>query len=136
MQGRKRNPRYKTPEELEKKADEYFIHCKEAGEIPTMAGISYFTGFSSREAFTNQGKRNEKFLRTIKRAKLRMYDAKFQLAATGKMNATIFIFDAVNNHGMINRRSENKNNNNNSGGTCGPIPVTVEFVDPPPRDNS
>ena len=55
----------------------------------------------------------------------RCYAEKMQAAATGKMNPTIFIFDAVNNHGMINTRSDNKNQTDLSGG------IKVEAVSDP-----
>ena len=101
-------PLYKTPEELEQKLDEYFIYCKAEEEFPNIAGMTYFCGFAQRSSWTDYENKGDKYVHVIKRAKTQCYNLKFQEAAKGKMDRSIFIFDAVNNHDMFNTRSENK----------------------------
>jgi hypothetical protein len=73
-------PKYKTPEELQLKIDEFInnpptISQKtrdgETCEVPslTITGLCWFLGFESRQSFYDYGKKPE-FSYTIKRAKL------------------------------------------------------------------
>lgn len=103
-----RPPKYETPEDLQAKTDEYFEYCKKYDEIPNVLGYTVFLGFADRKSLLEQETRGEDFSHIIKKAKTRMYNEKLQGAMKGKLNPTIFIFDAVNNHGMINRRTEEK----------------------------
>lgn len=136
-----RPPIYNTADELQERIDEYFdVQCsvneKEIpGEIPNVLGLVVFLGFADRGSLLDYEKRSDEFSHTVKRAKARIYNTKMQLAMRGIVNPTIFIFDAVNNHGMVNTRSENKNDTNLTGDKDGPIPVEVTFVDPPPRED-
>ena len=113
---------YKTPEQMQKKIDEYFKHCEENSLFPNVIGLSLFLGFAGRQSLKQYEDRDKKFFDTIKSAKDRCYESKYQAAARGEINTTIFIFDAVNNHGMVNTRSESKNENKHSGG------VTVNLI--------
>lgn len=125
-----RPPKYKTAEELQERIDAYFYeHCKKEDEIPNVLGLVVFLGFSDRCSLSEYERKPE-FTHTIKRAKTRIYNEKIQLAMRGAINPTIFIFDAVNNHGMINTRSKSKNDNQYTTEEKGPVPVTVTFVDP------
>lgn len=85
-----RPPMYKTPEEIEAKIMEYFAECESKpvldgegkqvidetgrpafypGKPPTVSGLAYHLGFTSRQALLNyQGKRD--FVDTVTRAKL------------------------------------------------------------------
>mgnify|MGYP001165957067 CR=1 FL=1 len=86
-----RPPKYKTPEELEKKIDEYFadkipkpityeldgkkialtdkqgniVYTKER---PTLAGLSVFLGYADRQSLYDQKQRGDDFSCVIKRA--------------------------------------------------------------------
>ena len=123
---------YKTAKALEKKASEYFDYCKEEKKVPNIAGLCWFCDFTDRRSFTEQGERGKDFSDTVKKIKNQLYAEKFDLAATGKMDRTIFIFDAVNNHDMFNTRSENKNDNKHEGNFKGV--VRIEYVDPDNTD--
>lgn len=63
-----RPPKYKTPEELQKKIDEYF--AQEKVKI-TISGLVLFLGFDSRKSFYNYESKDE-FLHTIKKARTRV----------------------------------------------------------------
>lgn len=82
-------PRYKTVEEMQKKIDDYFIHCKGVPAIdhegnplrdnqnrvicddaspPTVTGLALWLGFTSRQALLNY-QNKPAFVDTITRAK-------------------------------------------------------------------
>ena len=123
-------PKFKTPEELQSAIDVYFSHCAEEKVFPNVAGLTVHLGFAATQSLLDQEARGEKFSAIIKRAKLRMWDGKFQAACAGNMDNTIFIFDSINNHKMINNRTQSKNEQMGEGG--GPIKHSVEWelVDP------
>ena len=62
-----RPPKYKTPEELQIKIQEYIDENKLTGL--TITGLCYHCGFESRQSFYDLGNRDE-FSYTIKRARL------------------------------------------------------------------
>ena len=103
-------PIYDTNEDLRDAIERYFeIHVKKGDNVPSIEGISYFLGYAGRDEFGRQKKRGLDFARTIKLTRARIADHKLSEAAKGKLNATIVIFDLVNNHNYINTRSDNKN---------------------------
>lgn len=46
-----RPPKYKTPEALSEKIQEYFDEVDSSNTVPTISGLSLFCGFSSRQSF-------------------------------------------------------------------------------------
>ena len=112
-------PKYSTHEELAEKLEGYFPYCEENEEVPNICGMALFCGFASRNSLEDYEQKSPAFLHVIKRAKTRCYNAKLSAAMKGKLNPTIFIFDAVNNHDMFNSRSDNKNEHTGKDG--GPI---------------
>jgi hypothetical protein len=116
---------YDTPKELQQDVDAYFDDCKEKELLPNVLGFVSFSRFSGRTSVHDYKVTYPEFSTTIKDMLDRCYAEKMQAAATGKMNPTIFIFDAVNNHGMINTRSDNKSQTEHSGG------IKVETVTDP-----
>lgn len=66
--------KYQSPEELQKKVDEYFENCKKKKEPITITGLALSLGFTSREALINYEKKKgyEKFFDIVKKAKLRV----------------------------------------------------------------
>jgi len=102
-------PKFKTPEEAAKKGEEYFKWCddQEPKQFPTVAGFAVFCG-ASAQTIWNYEQRPE-YSSVMKAIKDRIYDSKIQAGLRGEANTTLIIFDAVNNHNMINTRSENKN---------------------------
>lgn len=60
---------YSSPEEFDAKVDEYYHHCREAGEPITWTGLALYLGFSSRRAI-DEYEKYEGFSHSVKRAKL------------------------------------------------------------------
>jgi len=46
-----RPPLFATPEAMSAKVNEYFAHCDENKQPPTITGLSLFCGFSDRRSF-------------------------------------------------------------------------------------
>lgn len=67
-----RPPHYETPEDLLKICDEYFeLVTTSSGKCtPTITGLTYHVGFSSRASWDDYCKRSEEFSYVIKRVKL------------------------------------------------------------------
>ncbi|MCM1340007.1 MAG: DNA-packaging protein [Muribaculaceae bacterium] len=95
-----RPPIYKTPAELQKKIDEYFKNCPDKRIVPTkmgvfevpaptVTGLAFFLGFSSRQSFYDY-ENNEEFSYTIKRARLRIEREYEKLLCTATPAGAIF----------------------------------------------
>ena len=81
-----RPPSYKEPEQLGDKCSEYFTHCIEQDEKPTITGLTLFVGFSSRSSWDDY-KKKEEFSYIVKRAKLAVENSYEQSATTFDMFA-------------------------------------------------
>ncbi len=111
----KGDPLYNTPEELQEAVNAYFsVHIEAGGHIPNMEGLTYFLGFADRSEFGRQAERKG-FAPTVKQTRVRIADMKLSAASKGEINATITIFDLVNNHGYVNTRSDNTSKVEHSG---------------------
>ncbi len=75
-------PKYRTPEQLQKKID---LYITDKTIKPTISGLAYYLGFSSRQSFYDYEKR-EKFSYTIKRARL-FIEAYYEDRLTGHNSA-------------------------------------------------
>lgn len=66
-----RPPEYDNPEAMWNKAVEFFESTKTASGIykPTIEGLTFYLGFSSRESLRNYAKKDEVFLDVVKRMK-------------------------------------------------------------------
>ncbi len=64
-------PKYKTPEELQSKIDEYFDEIVETKDKITITGLVLYLGFCDRQSFHDYEKR-ESFSFTIKKARTRI----------------------------------------------------------------
>ena len=99
-----RPPMYKTPEELQKKVDEYFnggMNTKkvligkppdqriEEIPIPTITGLALFLGFCDRSSFYNY-EDNPEFSYTIKKARTFIEIEYEQILHTGNVAGAIF----------------------------------------------
>lgn len=98
-------PRFKTPEELEIRVNDYFAHNAKAtkplvtknGEIiqvpctepATMPGLCYFLGFSDRDAFADQARRGPDFARIVSRTRLRIEAERLAIIGHGDSNAAV-----------------------------------------------
>lgn len=75
-----RPPKYKSPEELQDRIEDYFTYCKENEVKITTAGLAYHLGFESRQSLYDYCK-HEEYSYIIKRVRLRLeayYEAKVQ----------------------------------------------------------
>jgi hypothetical protein len=59
--GTGRPPKYKTPEELSDKIQEYFDELDQTGEVPTISGLTLFCGFADRQSFYDYEKDKPEF---------------------------------------------------------------------------
>jgi len=64
-----RPPTFATPEDLEKKCNEYLVYCVDNEEKPTITGMTLFVGFCSRASWDDYDKRQD-FSYIVKRAKM------------------------------------------------------------------
>lgn len=101
---------YDTPEQLKTAIDAYFASLEEDKPFPNLPELCANLGFASRQSFLDYEKRSDEFSCVIKNTRERMFGTKLRLAAQGKLNPTMVIFDAVNHHGCVNTKTENKQN--------------------------
>lgn len=103
-----RPPKFSTDEELQAKfqewKDSFAPSGANSGEIPDVEGFCDFID-AYRDLFSEYEKKPE-FSDTIKRIKNWIYYRKKQLAMSNKMNATVFIFDAKNNAGYVDKTEQ------------------------------
>lgn len=99
-------PKFQSPEYLW----DLFLDWKETfddkanTDIPDVEGFCDYVG-AYRDIISEYEKKPE-FSDTIKRIKNWIYYKKKQLAMQNKMNATIFIFDAKNNAGYVDKTEQ------------------------------
>ena len=100
-----RPPKFQTSEQLEEMfgtwRKSFDKDGERVGEIPDVEGFCDFID-SYRDLFCEYEKKKE-FSDTIKRIRNWIQFKKKQLAMQNKMNATVFIFDAKNNAGYVDR---------------------------------
>ncbi len=60
-------PKYKLPCDLEQKCFDYFTHCIDEKESPTVTGLALFLGYASRQSIYDNNK-NIDFSYILKRA--------------------------------------------------------------------
>jgi len=113
-------PKFTSPEEAAQRGEDFFKWCdaQEPKQFPTVAGFAVFCGASVQTIWNYENRPEYSAVMTA--IKDRIYNSKIQAGLRGEANTTLIIFDAVNNHNMINTRSENKNDMKLSGS------VTVE----------
>jgi len=90
--------KFESVEEMQIEIDKYFKQCKTDDDPATVQGLALALGYNSRQSLLNYEGYSDEFLDTIKRAKLRIENAKITGALKGKLNPTIVIFDLKNNH--------------------------------------
>jgi hypothetical protein len=114
-------PKYETPEELQKKIDEYI---NDPDKSLTITGLCYHLGFCSRQSFYDYEEK-EGFSYTIKRARL-FIESEYESKLTGN-NATGSIF-ALKNFGWTDKTIQER-----TGPDGGPIEneMTIRFIDAP-----
>lgn len=102
-----KQPKVKSDEELQERLNDYFQHCADTGQIPTVEEMTLFVGYSRAYLWDLETGRRKGFSDStadiIKKAKefLATFDAK--LAVTGKMNFLAYCFRAKNYYGMVDK---------------------------------
>lgn len=103
-----RPPKFASDDELqalfEAWKSEFESGGLKAGEIPDVEGFCDYAD-AYRDLFSEYEKKPE-FSDTIKRIKNWIYYKKKQLAMQGRMPAPIFIFDAKNNAGYVDKTEQ------------------------------
>lgn len=100
-----RPKKFSAVEVMQNKIIDYFPYCKEAEEIPDVEGLCVYLDIC-RDTLIEYQKQRE-FSDTIKKAKVKIFALKKQLAMKGKMNPAVFIFDAKNNHDYVEKVESN-----------------------------
>jgi hypothetical protein len=93
--------KFKTPEELEEKINQYFIECESRGEKPFITELAYYLD-TSRETLREYKERPE-YVDSIKKALTRCEMALEKNLIEGKINPTGSIFNLKNNYGWKDR---------------------------------
>lgn len=102
-----KKPRVKSDEELQSRFNDYFQHCAEVGQIPTVEEMAMCTGYSQATVWDWEAGRNKGFSDEtsviVKKAKefLKTFDAK--LVISGKLNFLAYCFRAKNYYGMSDK---------------------------------
>ena len=91
-----RPPKFESIEDFNKQDDGFFDWCDDNKFVPDIEGLAVYLD-TSRKVILDYEKKDE-FSYTIKKIKDKIFFYKKQLAFKGKLNATVFIFDAKNNH--------------------------------------
>lgn len=111
---------YSSPEELQKKIDDFFMWCEESERVPLQDELAYFLGFSSRQSLTDYQKR-EDFSYIIERAKLRCGIEINQLGLQNKLNAQLVKLNLSSNYGYSDKAEIEHSSKT-------PINITIEGV--------
>lgn len=115
-----RPPVFKTPEEMQIKIDEFFVHCEVNDIIPLQGELVYFLGFAGRQSLTDyQNKENFSYI--VRRAKQKCENALNNLALQNKVNARIAQLNLSTNYGY-NEKTEIEHRTDN------PIRIVVNGV--------
>ena len=105
--------KYKDPAKMQIEIDKYFKKCKRNGDIPSVTGLALALRFCQRKSLIDYSK-YPGFEDVIAEAKTRCFHLANQMALKGEIKANMFMFNAINNYGMISSRSESSNRNDNT----------------------
>ena len=112
--------KFKTPEELEKRIEEYFKYAKDNMEVPTVSGLAWFLG-TNRQCLLRYQEEDDDLLRsvpddvkcmfrdTVKQAKARI-EAGYEQALFSKNSAVGAIFTLKNNYGWVDKQEVEQTN--------------------------
>lgn len=102
-----KQPRVKSDEEMQDRFNQYFQHCADTGQIPTVEEMALYIGYTRAAMWDIEVGRRKGFSDStadiVKKAKefLSTFDAK--LVVTGKMNFLAYCFRAKNYYGMSDK---------------------------------
>ncbi|MGN0026957.1 MAG: terminase small subunit [Clostridium sp.] len=112
--------KFKTPEELEKRIEEYFKYAKDNMEVPTVSGLAWYLG-TNRQCLLRYQEEDNDLLRsvpddvkcmfrdTVKQAKARI-EAGYEQALFSKNSAVGAIFTLKNNYGWVDKQEVEQTN--------------------------
>ncbi|MGN1029767.1 MAG: terminase small subunit [Bacilli bacterium] len=112
--------KFKTPEELEKRIEEYFKYAKDNMEVPTVSGLAWFLG-TNRQCLLRYQEEDDDLLKsvpddvkcmfrdTVKQAKARI-EAGYEQALFNKNSAVGAIFTLKNNYGWVDKQEVEQTN--------------------------
>lgn len=86
------NKKYKKPKDLEKMAEQYFLEQETQNKPCSIAGISYYLGFTDKSQFLDLEKKEE-FAPIINRIKLRMESQTIDMLTDKSYATTGVIFN-------------------------------------------
>ena len=109
---------YSSANEMQKIIDKYFIECDEKGKPYTMSGLAYALDMD-RKSLLNYSK-DEKFLPTIKKAKLKI-EQQLEESLYRLGNNSGIIFNLKNNYGWKDQVEINKEENGIIGDLIGAL---------------
>lgn len=93
--------KYHTPDDFDRKVEEYYAYCKEEGEPVTWTGLALFLGFSSRQSI-DEYLQYDGFSDSVKRAKaLVEWHYEMRLATSSAPTGAIF---ALKNFGWSDKQ--------------------------------
>lgn len=112
--------KFKTPEELEKRIEEYFKYAKDNMEVPTVSGLAWYLGTNRQCLLRYQEEDNDllksvpddvkcMFRDTVKQAKARI-EAGYEQALFNKNSAVGAIFTLKNNYGWVDKQEVEQTN--------------------------
>ena len=91
-----RPSKWENLEVFNKKASGFFEWCEGHDYIPDIEGLAVYMDTTRKTLFEYEAK--PEFSNAIKKLKDKIFFNKKQLAFKNKINPTVFIFDAKNNH--------------------------------------
>lgn len=106
--------KFKSPEELGSRIEEYFKYAEEKKEVATVSGLAWFLG-TNRQTLLNYQEENDvlfksvtddvkvKYFDTIKRAKARI-ESGYEQALFNKNSAVGAIFTLKNNYKWVDKQ--------------------------------
>lgn len=97
------NRKYKTPEELQEKIDEYFKDCEEEGRPLTITGLALAVDTDRARLLDYQNKIGGDYNTIITKAKLMCQNFADEFLFRGK-NVAGAIFSLKNNYGWVDRK--------------------------------
>lgn len=98
------NKKYKKPKDLEKMAEQYFLEQESENKPCSIAGISYFLGFTNKQEFYDLEK-EEEFAPAINRIKLRMESQAIDMLTDKSYATTGVIFNLKCSFGYSDKQT-------------------------------
>lgn len=101
------NNKYKKPKDIEKMAENYFTEQQEQNKPCSIAGISYYMGFTNKSEFLELEK-NVEYAPVINRIKLRMESQAIDMLTDKSYATTGVIFNLKCSFGYSDKQIANK----------------------------